>query len=153
MNRDVQLPSIRRRILLYILVEFLAYWVISSFVWIPWVFSVSMGILVMLVFVPLITAFATLYCLNKVPMNFWKREIWLIICVFLATCAVIDYFFWITWRGHQIIEWYLPISRIGVGNFIGYLEMVIASLLSLAIALRSLKLQRITFFYRFDENF
>ena len=149
---DVQIPSIERRIFLYVLVEFLAYWFLSSFVWIPWVFSEWMGMLAMLVFAPLITAFATLYCLNKVSINVWKKEIWLIICAFLATSAIIDYFFWVTWRGHKILEWYLPISRVGIGNFIGYVEMVIASLLTLVIALRSSRLQRISLFNRLDEK-
>lgn len=129
-----------------------AYWVISSVVWIPWVFAEWLGILVMLVFAPLITAIATLYCLNKVSIDVWKKEIWLIICIFLLTCAVIDYFFWVTWRGHKILEWYLPISRVGIGNFIGYIEMVIASLLTLIIALPLPRLQRISFFSRTDER-
>jgi len=152
MKGDVQTPSIGRRILLYVLVEFLVYWFLSSFVWIPWVFAEWMGMLVMLVFAPLLTAIATLYCLNKVSIDVWKKEIWLIICSFVVTCAVNDYFFWVTWRGHKILEWYLPISRVGVGNFIGYVEMVIASLLTLVIALRFSRLQRISFFSRFDER-
>jgi len=151
-NRDVQIPSMGRRILLYVLVENLAYWFLSSFVWIPWYFAEWMGILAMLFFAPLITAFATLYCLNKVSIDVWKKEIWLIIGSFIVTSVIIDLFFWVTWRGHRILEWYLPISRVGVGNFIGYVEMVIASLLTLVIALRSSRLQRISVVNRFDEK-
>jgi len=152
MKGSVQTASIGRRILLYALVEFLVYWVISSFVWIPWVFAEWLGMLVMLVFAPSLTVIATLYCLSRVSIDAWKKEIWRIVGSFVVTCAVIDYFFWVTWRGHKILEWYLPISRVGVGNFIGYVEMVIASLLTLVAALHSSRLQRISFSRRFDER-
>ena len=44
---------------------------------------------------------------------------------FIVTCAVIDLFFWVIWRGHEIISWYLPVTELGVANFIGYLELLV----------------------------
>ena len=152
MSEDKQILPLRKRILLYALVENLAYWFIGSFVWIPWYFSEPIGIVTMLVSVPVITALATIYCLKRTPTTMWKKEIWLLIATFIITCAIIDLLFWVTWRGNPILEWYLPISRVGIGNFIGYLEMIISSVIALVIALRFTRLQKSSFFNRLDER-
>ncbi len=142
MNQNIKLQSIGRRILRYILVENLIYCLTGSIAWIPWVFSRWLGIIIMLVLVPLTMVIATLYCLHKIPIRSWKKEIWLIIITFVATCVVIDIFFWILWRGHKILEWFLPTTETGIGNFIGYLEMIIFVLITLMIALRIPRLQK-----------
>jgi len=142
MNSNIQLHSLGRRIIRYILVENFIYWLTGSIVWIPWVFDKWMGIVAMLTFVPFTIVIATLYCLHKVPMENWKKEIWLIIGTFVVTCAVIDLFFWILWRGHKILEWYLPTTQIGIGNVIGYLEMIISVIITLIIMQRIPRLQK-----------
>jgi len=96
----------------------------------------------MLTFVPLTIVIATLYCLHKLSMENWKKEIWLIIGTFIVTCAVIDLFFWILWRGHEILEWYLPTTQTGIGNFIGYLEIIIFAFITLIIIQRIPRLQK-----------
>ena len=142
MYSNIQLHSFGRRIIRYILVENFIYWLTGSIVWIPWVFAEWMGILAMLTFVPLTIVMATLYCLHKVPMENWKKEIWLIIVTFISTCAIIDLFFWVLWRGHKILEWYLPTTQVGIGNVIGYLEMVIAAIITLIIMQKMPRLQK-----------
>ncbi len=142
MNINIQLHSLGRRIIRYILVENFIYWLTGSIVWIPWYFARWMGIVAMLTFVPLTIVIATLYCLHKVPMENWKKEIWLIIGTFVVTCAIIDLFFWILWRGHKILEWYLPTTQIGIGNVIGYLEMIISVIITLIIMQRIPRLQK-----------
>ena len=111
MYSNIQRHSLGRRIIRYILVENFIYWLTGSIVWFPWVFAKWLGIVAMLTFVPLTIAIATLYCLHKVSMENWKKEIWLIIGTFVVTCAIIDLFFWILWRGHEILEWYLPTTQ------------------------------------------
>ena len=49
----VGLPPLRERVFLYALVENLAYWLTSAVVWVPWYFSDTAGMVVMVVFVPL----------------------------------------------------------------------------------------------------
>jgi hypothetical protein len=142
MNPNVSLQSIGRRVLRYILVENLIYWLTGSIAWIPWVYSRWLGIVTMLVFVPFTMVIATLYCLHKIPVESWKKEIWLIIITFVATCAIIDIFFWILWRGHKILEWFLPTTETGIGNVIGYFEMIIFIFITLMIALRFPRLQK-----------
>ncbi|ENO12481.1 hypothetical protein MBGDC06_00656 [Thermoplasmatales archaeon SCGC AB-539-C06] len=142
MNKNQNIQPLSSRIIRYILVENLIYWLTGTIVWIPWYFAEWAGILAMITFVPFTIIIATLYCLHKVSMVMWKREIWHIIGTFVVTCAIIDLFFWILWRGHKILEWYLPITRVGIGNFIGYMEIIIISLITLIIALKISRLQK-----------
>ena len=142
MNSNIQLDSLGRRFIRYLLVENLIYWLTGSIVWIPWVYAEWLGILAMITFVPFTIIIATLYCLHKVPIKFWKKEIWLIIGTFILTCAVIDLFFWVLWRGHKILEWYLPTTQVGIGNVIGYLEIVIAAIITLIIMQKMPRLQK-----------
>ena len=121
----VSLPPMRERVFLYVLVENLAYWLTSAVVWIPWYFSDAAGMVAMIVFVPLTMGVAALYCLDGVPVGARGKEAWVIAGTFIVTCAVIDLFFWVIWRGHDLIGWYLPVTELGVANFIGYLELLL----------------------------
>jgi len=141
-NSNIQLDSIGKRVIRYVLVENLIYWLTGSIVWIPWVYAKWLGILAMITLVPFTIVIATLYCLHKVPIKIWKKEIWLMIVTFILTCAVIDLFFWIIWRGHKILEWYLPTTQTGIGNAIGYLEMVISAIVILILMLKVPRLQK-----------
>ena len=142
MNKNQNIQPLSSRIIRYILVENLIYWLTGTIVWIPWYFAEWAGILAMITFVPFTIIIATLYCLHKVSMVMWKREIWHIIGTFVVTCAIIDLFFWILWRGHKILEWYLPISRVGIGNFIGYTEIIFVAFITLIFALKLSRLQK-----------
>ena len=121
----VGLPPLRERVFLYALVENLAYWLTSAVVWVPWYFSDTAGMVVMVVFVPLTMGVAALYCLDGVPVGARGREAWVVAGVFIVTCAVIDLFFWVIWRGHDPVGWYLPVTELGVANFIGYMELLV----------------------------
>jgi hypothetical protein len=142
MDNNNNIQSLSSRIIRYTLVENLIYWLTGSIVWIPWYFDDWAGIIAMITFVPFTIIIATLYCLHKVPLTIWTREIWLIIATFVVTCGIIDLFFWVLWRGHKILEWYLPITRVGVGNFIGYMEIIIIALITLIFALKISRLQK-----------
>jgi len=137
MDADIPNSSIYRRILHYASVENLVYWLTGALVWIPWYFSETLGMLGMIVFTPVFIFLGTLYSLNKVPQRDWRREIWVIISTFVVTCVIIDLFFWVIWRGHNALEWYLPTTKVGVGNFIGYLEMIVVGYISMGLAFRS----------------
>ena len=135
--------SVYYRIQYYTAVEFLVYWLTGALVWIPWFFSETLGIIGMLVFTPLFIFLGTLYSLNQTPQRFWRKEIWVIIGSFVVTCVIIDLLFWVGWRGKDIFEWFLPISSVGVGNVIGYLEMFIVGYLSMVLASRFSIIKRI----------
>ena len=142
---DVNIPdsSAYHRILHYALVENLVYWSTGALVWIPWYFSETLGMVGMLVFTPVIIFLGTLHSLNKVPQIKWRKEVWVIIPTFVVTCVIIDLIFWVIWRGHNILEWYLPITRVGIGNFIGYLEMIVVGYISMELAFRSPRVRSI----------
>jgi len=97
----------------------------------------------MLIFTPLFIFLGTLYSLSIVPQNVWRREIFVIILTFVGTCVFIDLVFWVMWRGHNFLEWFLPITRVGTGNFIGYVEMIVISCISMELALRSSRVMKI----------
>ena len=97
----------------------------------------------MLVFTPLFILLGTLYSLNQTPQRSWRKEIWVIIGSFVVTCVIIDLFFWVGWRGKDIFEWFLPITSVGIGNFVGYLEMLIVGYLSMVLASRYSIIKRI----------
>jgi len=139
----IQIPSMGQRVVFYSLMENLMYWFTGSIVWIPWYFSDVFGIAAMIVVVPPTMAAAALFALKQVPVETWKKEIWLIIAVFVATTIVIDFFFWILWRGHAVLDWYLPITQTGTGNFIGYIEIVVISLIIYVVAVKSSRLQNL----------
>ena len=143
MDANIPDSSIYHRIFHYASVENLVYWLTGALVWIPWYFSEMLGMLGMLVFTPLFIFLSTLYSLNKVPQRDWRKEIWVIISTFVVTCVIIDLFFWVMWRGHKILEWYLPITKVGVGNFIGYLEMFVVGYISMELAFRSPRVRRL----------
>ena len=127
-------PPLFSRILLYASVENLVYWLTEALVWIPWYFSDNLGMLAMIAITPIFMFIATLYSLNEVPRSDWGSEIRVIVVAFVVTCAVIDLFFWIIWRGHGALEWYLPITVLGTVNFIGYLEIIVVSYVALRLA-------------------
>ena len=135
--------SLYYRIQYYATVEFLVYWLTGALVWIPRYFSEKLGIIGMLVFTPLFILLGTLYCLNQTPQQLWKKEIWVIIGSFVVTCVIVDLLFWVGWRGHDIFEWFLPITSVGIGNVIGYLEMFIVGYLSMVLASRFSIIKRI----------
>lgn len=153
MDADIPYSSIYHRIFYYAAVENLIYWLTGALVWIPWYFSQMLGMIGMLVFTPIIIFFGTLYSLNKVPQSNWRKEILVIILTFVVTCVIIDLFFWVLWRGHNVLEWFFPITRVGTGNFIGYLEMIVVGYISMELVFRSLRVQsikkRLSFSLRF----
>ena len=135
--------SLNNRIQYYAAVEFLVYWLTGALVWIPWYFSETLGIIGMLVFTPIFILLGTLNSLNQTHQRSWKKEIWVIIGSFVVTCVIIDLFFWVGWRGKDIFEWFLPITSVGIGNFVGYLEMLIVGYLSMFLASRYSIIKRI----------
>ena len=136
MNADASSQKLIHRILRYAAVENLVYWLTGALAWVPWYYSDTLGILAMLVLVPITIFFGTLYSFNKIPQSQWKSEIWVIIATFVITCGLIDLFYWVIWRGNNILEWYLPTTLLGTANFAGYIEMIIACLAALFLALR-----------------
>ena len=137
------LSSPYNRIQYYVAVEFLVYWLTGALVWIPFYFSETLGIIGMLVFTPLFILLGTLNSLNQTPQRLWRKEIWVIIGSFVVTCVIIDLLFWMGWRGKDIYEWFLPITSVGIGNFVGYLEMFIVGYLSMVLASRFSLIKRI----------
>ena len=135
--------SLYYRIQYYAAVEFLVYWLTGALVWIPFYFSETLGIIGMLVFTPLFILLGTLNSLNQTPQRSWRKEIWVIIGSFVVTCVIIDLLFWMGWRGKDIYEWFLPITPVGIGNFVGYLEMFIVGYISMVLASRFSIIKRI----------
>ncbi len=153
MTVDTTTPTLLRRILHYAAVENLAYWLTAAVVGIPWYFSKTAGMATMLVFVPITIFFATLYALRKVPEINWGSEIWIIAATFVVTCALIDLFFWVIWRGKDALEWYLPTNLLGTVNFIGYLSMIVMCYATFLLVSKPGNVRRMQERLRFGEGF
>ena len=142
-----------RRIFRYIATENMAYWLTGAIVWVPWYFSDSAGMLAMHIMVPITIFFATLYGLKRVPLERWRKEIWVIMPTFILTCIIIDFFFWVIWRDYNAKEWYLPITKVGIGNFIGYIEMIITCYLTYILASKSRRVINLQKKLKFGDRF
>jgi len=153
MSAESSIPVLYRRILRYAAVEFLAYWVTGAIVWIPWYFSDAAGMTAMLIVAPTTIFFATLYCLKRVPEISWSKEIWIINATFVVTCAFIDLFFWIIWRGYEFLDWYLPTNLLGTVNFVGYLEMIVMCYIAFRLVSKPGRVRRIQERIRFGDRF
>ena len=142
-----------RRIFRYIATENMAYWLTGAIVWVPWYFSDSAGMLAMHIIVPITIFFATLYGLKHIPKEKWRKEIWIINLSLVFTCIIIDFFFWVIWRDYNAKEWYLPITKVGIGNFIGYLEMIIMCHITYLLTSKSERVKRIQKKLKFGDPF
>lgn len=153
MTVDSSTPNLPRRILHYAFVENLAYWLTAAVVGIPWYFSDAAGMMAMLIAVPVTIFFATLYSLRKVPEINWRSEIWIITATFVVTCAIIDLFFWVIWRGQDPLDWYLPTTPLGTVNFVGYLEMIVICYATFLLVSKPSRVRRIQERLGFGEGF
>ena len=152
---DVNTPkqSLSRRIFRYVAAENLAYWLTGTIVWLPWYFSDTAGMLAMHIIVPVTVFFATLYCLKQISHERWRKEIWIINLSFVFTCVIIDLFFWVIWRDYNALEWYLPITKVGIGNFIGYFEMIIVCYATYILVSKSSRVMNLQKKLKFGDRF
>ena len=152
---DVNTPnqSLSRRILRYVAAENLAYWLTGTIVWVPFYFSKDLGMAAMLIVVPITIFFITLYSLKRIPQARWRKEIIVINITFVFTCALIDLLFWVIWRDYNALEWYLPTTKLGAVNFIGYLEMIIMCHVTYLLASKSKRFKGIQKKLKFGDPF
>lgn len=88
----------------------------------------------MLIVIPLTMVPATLILLRRsVPIH-WRRESFKISAAFVITSVVIDTLFWIIWRQHDPIKWFLSSNPLGTANAIGYLELAIIPIMTERVA-------------------
>jgi hypothetical protein len=153
MTIDSTTQPLHRRIIHYAVLENLVYWLTAAVVGIPWYFSKTAGMATMLIFVPITIFFATLYTLRKVPQINWRSEIWIIAATFVVTCALIDLFFWVIWRGYEVLEWYLPTNLLGTVNVIGYLEMIVMCYATFLLASKPGRVRRMQERLGFGERY
>ncbi|HOE56843.1 MAG TPA: hypothetical protein PLL98_09785 [Bacillota bacterium] len=86
-------------LLLFLLVGFTAYWFGNAVLWIPWVINMWLGITIMIILVPFLWGYASLYCLKFVSKKCRKNKNWLMAIAFLVVSVISDYFFFAVWRG------------------------------------------------------
>lgn len=101
--------SLRTRVLFILLVGLAPYWLMNATVWIPWVYlSRTIGIIIMVSFVPILWGFSAFYCYRYTPFDKWRNERWLISILFLLSSAISDVFFFLIWRHLPLSELYHP---------------------------------------------
>lgn len=128
-------------ILSYIMTQNLTYWLTSVITWIPWVFAPSLGMMTMLIMVPITIVPATLMLLRKTPPSKWRNEAVKISYTYVIMYIVIDLLFWVIWRGHDPLKWFLPSNSLGTANFIGYIEVAVTPIITERLAEKSEKLR------------
>jgi len=95
-----------RKVLFIALLGLAPYWFMNATVWIPWIFSRTLGLILMVTMVPILWGVATLFCLKHFAFDDWKRETWRVASIFLLASVVSDIFFFLIWRGLPTSELY-----------------------------------------------
>lgn len=98
-----------KRIIFILLVGLAPYWFMNATIWIPWVYlSRTIGIILMMIFVPIIWGYGAYYCYIHISFKDWKYNRWLIAILFLLSSAISDIFFFLIWRHLTLSELYHP---------------------------------------------
>ncbi len=111
--------NLKTRILFILLVGLAPYWLMNATVWIPWVYlSRTIGIIIMVMFVPILWGYSAYYCYKHTPYDNWKKERWLISILFLLSSSISDIFFFLIWRHLPLSELYHPTTLASYALFV-----------------------------------
>ncbi len=83
------------------------YWLMNAVIWIPWVFlSRTIGIILMVIFVPVFWGYFSYYCLRHIERNHILKVKWIVSIIFLFDAFISDIFFFLIWRKMSLEELY-----------------------------------------------
>ena len=121
------------------LLAFAVYWISNLFLWYPWSYNATLGMVLMLTASPLIWAYTIYLALITFPKDQLIKGTLTIAIVFLFTAVVFDYIFFGIIR-NAMVELYHPTTLYGYG-FLLLLPFIIYVLFKKKIISRKRKIQ------------
>ncbi len=123
-----------------ILLVFAVYWVSNLFLWYPWSYDSTLGMILMLTVAPVAWAYTIYLALITYPKNQLIKGAFIIAIVFVLSAIVLDFIFFGVIR-NAIEELYHPTTLYGYG-FLLMLPFIIAVLMRRKISLNKKKVKK-----------
>lgn len=92
--------------LLIIMCGLAPYWFMNATIWIPWLYSRTLGLILMIVFVPVLWGGFAYLCLRSIDFAERAKAKWNISMIFLGESLLSDLFFFLVWRKLSVNELY-----------------------------------------------